>query len=241
MSDRIRIDYGKISKIYAEYLANVSMRKCHCYGIIIYIRWIVSNYLINYHVMSTMSRRLVALCFHSSQYIVKLLWEHRADQLLVQSPLFLYSCMIQVAFSVCQPCEQFSVRPVGPACEHGRTESSRGGGWLQLPKSRAKAPFEIWKEPAIRLRYAYKYTDTFGTPKFEYSWKLVPTDIISAGKHRDLSLREKSQADTTGYCRRDRTPSARPIGKKMTVCQRYAKYIRQRGNVKRGTEKADSS
>ena len=37
MSDRIRIDYGKISKIYAEYLANVSMRKCHCYGIIIYI------------------------------------------------------------------------------------------------------------------------------------------------------------------------------------------------------------
>ena len=25
-------------------------------------------------------------------------------------------------------------------------------------------------------RYAYKYIDTFGNPKFVYSWKLVPTD-----------------------------------------------------------------
>ena len=40
-------------------------------------------------------------------------------------------------------------------------------------------------------RYAYKYTDTFGNPQFVYSWKLVPTDKIPAGKRPDLSLREK--------------------------------------------------
>ena len=31
-------------------------------------------------------------------------------------------------------------------------------------------------------RYAYKYTDTFGEPKFVYSWKLVPTDKIPCRK-----------------------------------------------------------
>ena len=40
-------------------------------------------------------------------------------------------------------------------------------------------------------RYAYKYTDTFGEQKFVYSWKLVPTDKIPAGKRADISLREK--------------------------------------------------
>ena len=40
-------------------------------------------------------------------------------------------------------------------------------------------------------RYAYKYTDTFGEVKFVYSWKLVPTDKIPAGKRPDISLREK--------------------------------------------------
>ena len=40
-------------------------------------------------------------------------------------------------------------------------------------------------------RYAYKYTDTFGKPKFLYSWKLTPTDKIPAGKRDDISLREK--------------------------------------------------
>ena len=39
-------------------------------------------------------------------------------------------------------------------------------------------------------RYAYKYTDIFGEPKFVYSWKLVPTGKIPAGKRADISLRE---------------------------------------------------
>ena len=40
-------------------------------------------------------------------------------------------------------------------------------------------------------RYAYKYIDTFGEPQFVYSWKLVPTDKVPAGKRPCLSLREK--------------------------------------------------
>ena len=82
-------------------------------------------------------------------------------------------------------------------------------------------------------RYAYKYTDTFGNPQFVYSWKLVPTDKIPAGKRPDISLREKVK-----QIQQDIADGIDPIGKKMTVCQLYAKYIRQRGNVKRGTKKS---
>ena len=82
-------------------------------------------------------------------------------------------------------------------------------------------------------RYAYKYIGTFGNPKFVYSWKLVPTDKIPAGKRPDLSLREKVR-----QIQQDIADGIDPIGKKMTVCQLYAKYIRQRGNVKRGTKKS---
>ena len=71
--------------------------------------------------------------------------------------------------------------------------------------------------------------DTFGNPKFVYSWKLVPTDKIPAGKRPDLSLREKIK-----QIQKDLDDGIDTIGKKMTVCQLYAKYIRQRGNVKRG-------
>ena len=77
-------------------------------------------------------------------------------------------------------------------------------------------------------RYQYKYTDAFGEPKFAYSWKLVPT----AGKRPDISLREKIK-----QIQKDLADGIDTIGKKMTVCQLYAKYIRQRGNVKRGTKK----
>ena len=82
-------------------------------------------------------------------------------------------------------------------------------------------------------RYAYKYTDTFGEQKFVYSWKLVPTDKIPAGKRADISLREKIK-----QIQKDLDDGIDTIGKKMTVCQLYAKYIRQRGNVKRGTKKS---
>ena len=60
-------------------------------------------------------------------------------------------------------------------------------------------------------RYAYKYINTFGEPQFVYSWKLVPTDKIPAGKRPDISLREKVK-----QIQKDLDDGIDPIGKKMT-------------------------
>ena len=40
-------------------------------------------------------------------------------------------------------------------------------------------------------RYRYRYTDKYGRRQAVYSWKLVPTDKIPAGKREDISLRKK--------------------------------------------------
>ena len=81
-------------------------------------------------------------------------------------------------------------------------------------------------------RYAYKYSDTFGKPQFVYAWKLVPTDKTPAGKRDDISLREKVKA-----IHKDLDDGIDTVGKKMTVCQLYAKHIRHRGNVKHNTKR----
>lgn len=81
-------------------------------------------------------------------------------------------------------------------------------------------------------RYAYKYINAFGEPKFEYAWKLVPTDKTPAGKREDISLREKEQA-----IQKDLNDGIDTVGKKMTVCQLYAKKNSHRKNIKRNTEK----
>ena len=80
-------------------------------------------------------------------------------------------------------------------------------------------------------RYAYKYIDTFGKPQFVYAWKLVPTDKTPAGKREDISLREKKKE-----IQKDLDDGIDPIGKKMSVCQLYAKQIRHRANVRHGTK-----
>ncbi|HBL6275280.1 TPA: site-specific integrase [Clostridioides difficile] len=81
-------------------------------------------------------------------------------------------------------------------------------------------------------RYAYKYTDALGKPQFAYAWKLVPTDRTPAGKREDISLREKEQD-----IQKDLNDGIDTIGKKMTVCQLYAKQNSHRKNVKRNTVK----
>lgn len=81
-------------------------------------------------------------------------------------------------------------------------------------------------------RYAYKYTDALGKPQFVYSWKLVATDRVPAGKRDDIPLREKEKE-----IRRDIDDGIDTIGKRMTVCQLYMKHTRLRKNVKYGTEK----
>ena len=80
-------------------------------------------------------------------------------------------------------------------------------------------------------RYVYKYTDIFGKPRFEYAWKLVPTDKTPAGKRDDKSLREKEK-----QIKKDLDDGIDTIGGKMTVCQLYAKKNNQRKNIKRNTK-----
>lgn len=80
-------------------------------------------------------------------------------------------------------------------------------------------------------RYAFKYTDALGKPQFLYSWKLVPTDKIPAGKRNDISLREKIKE-----LQKDLDDGIDTLGKKMTVCQLYTKHTRQKGNVKKNTK-----
>lgn len=79
-------------------------------------------------------------------------------------------------------------------------------------------------------RYAYKYTDTSGKVKFTYAWKLVPTDRTPAGKRDGMSLREKEKE-----IRKDLEDGIDTAGKKMTVCELYAKQTRYRGNVRHNT------
>lgn len=80
-------------------------------------------------------------------------------------------------------------------------------------------------------RYAYKYVDIFHKPHFVYSWKLVPTDRIPAGKRNDISLREKEK-----LIQADRDDGIDIVGRNMTVCQLYTKQVRYHGNVKLNTK-----
>ncbi|BDP58131.1 hypothetical protein EfmJHP36_26100 [Enterococcus faecium] len=66
-------------------------------------------------------------------------------------------------------------------------------------------------------RYLYKYIDSFGEPQFVYSWKLVATDRVPAGKRDCISLREK-----IAELQKDIHDGIDVVGKKMTLCQLYA-------------------
>lgn len=81
-------------------------------------------------------------------------------------------------------------------------------------------------------RYAYKYVDAFGKQQLVYSWKLVATDKPPAGKRDVPALRDKVKEIS-----RDLEDGIDTIGKKMTVCQLYAKQNGLRKNVKHGTKK----
>lgn len=80
-------------------------------------------------------------------------------------------------------------------------------------------------------RYMYKYVNRAGETKVVYSWKLVPTDRVPKGKREDLSLREKERE-----IQRDLEDGIDFKGKKMTLCELYAKKTAQRSNVKKNTQ-----
>ena len=79
-------------------------------------------------------------------------------------------------------------------------------------------------------RYMYKYANRAGETKVVYSWKLVATDRVPKGKRDDLSLREKERE-----IQRDLEDGIDTKGKKMTLCELYAKKTAQRINVKKNT------
>ena len=65
-----------------------------------------------------------------------------------------------------------------------------------------------------------------------YAWRLTPTDPTPKGKQEKPSLRELEQ-----QIRRDIEDGIDSTGKKMTLCQLYAKQNAQRANVKKSTQK----
>ena len=81
-------------------------------------------------------------------------------------------------------------------------------------------------------KYLYKYVDAFGNTKYVYAWRLTPTDPTPKEKREKPSLRELEQ-----QIRRDIEDGIDSTGKKMTLCQLYAKQNLQRANVKKSTQK----
>ncbi len=70
------------------------------------------------------------------------------------------------------------------------------------------------------------------TQKYVYAWRLTPTDVTPKGKRHVISLREKEE-----QIKKDLLDGIDSTGKKMTLCQLYAKQNAQRANVKKSTQK----
>lgn len=79
--------------------------------------------------------------------------------------------------------------------------------------------------------YVYKYIGTDGKPKFLYSWRLTDSDPLPRGKRPCKCLREKENEIL-----RDRLDGIDSVGKKMTLCELYAKHNALRPNVRKSTE-----
>ena len=74
-------------------------------------------------------------------------------------------------------------------------------------------------------RYLYKYVDADGKPQSVYSWKLVATDKVPAGKRDCIALRDKERE-----IQKSLADGISTTGRKMTVCELYDKYTTLKGN-----------
>ncbi len=82
-------------------------------------------------------------------------------------------------------------------------------------------------------RYLYKYIDAQGKPQSVYSWRLVSTDKLPAGKRACRPLR-----DLETEIQRDLQDGIDSTGKKMTVWQLYQRQIEVvRANVRVATQR----
>ena len=80
-------------------------------------------------------------------------------------------------------------------------------------------------------RYRYKYSDTFGTVRYVYSWRLDKNDRMPVGKKHELSLREKEKQIAA-----DMFDQIIPEGGKLTVLELIKKYISLKPGVRPTTE-----
>ena len=79
-------------------------------------------------------------------------------------------------------------------------------------------------------KYMYRYVDFNGKTQCVYSWRLVATDPVPAGKKDTGSLREKEK-----LIRRDLDDSILPEGAGLTVLELTKKYVSQKKGVKHTT------
>lgn len=79
-------------------------------------------------------------------------------------------------------------------------------------------------------KYAYQYTDNAGTRKMIYSWKLVPSDTVPAGKRNGPSLREKEKK-----IKKDLDEGISPEGGGMTLMALVRQYTTRKKNLKYNT------
>lgn len=100
-------------------------------------------------------------------------------------------------------------------------EENKNANWLIMNGNRIQ----------IKRKQFEKIIDSFGEPQFVYSWKLVATDRVPAGKRDCISLREK-----IAELQKDIHDGIDVVGKKMTLCQLYAKQNAQRPKVRKNTE-----
>lgn len=80
-------------------------------------------------------------------------------------------------------------------------------------------------------RYRYRYKDLHGERRAVYSWRLVPTDRLPAGKRDKLSLREKE--DEIERDRRDGIDSK--TASKITLNQVFELYMSDKRDLKQST------
>ena len=80
-------------------------------------------------------------------------------------------------------------------------------------------------------RYLYKYVDADGKPQSVYSWKLVATDKVPAGKRDCIALRDKERE-----IQRSLADGVSTASGKLTVSELYTRFTTLRGNVKRSTK-----
>lgn len=79
-------------------------------------------------------------------------------------------------------------------------------------------------------KYMYRYVDSNGKTQCIYSWRLVSTDFVPAGKKDKGSLRDKEK-----LIQRDLDDNILPEGAGLTVLNLTKKYIGQKTGVKHTT------